>query len=71
MGGEKLEAELAPPPEAYRDLLGLEQAAALPFPLDLLGALIHDIFSNLQPPPWILLFLCGFLCFAAALLRPV
>lgn len=37
-----------PPPEAYRDLLGLEQAAALPFPLDLLGALTHDIFSNLQ-----------------------
>lgn len=59
VGGEKLEAEL--PPKAYRNLLRLVQVAALPLPLELLGALIHDIFSNLQHPPWILLFLSGFL----------
>lgn len=46
------------------------QVAALPLPLELLGTLIHDIFSNLQPPPWVLLFLSGILDFAAALLSP-
>lgn len=44
VGGEKLEApNPPPPPQANRDLLGLKQAAALLFPLDLHGALIQDI----------------------------
>lgn len=48
-------------PQAQRDLLGLEQAAAPPFLLNLHGALIQDIFfSKLQPPPWILVFSVDF-----------
>ncbi|KAI4830691.1 hypothetical protein KUCAC02_002307 [Chaenocephalus aceratus] len=43
VGGEKLPA-LSSTPQAYRDLLGLEQAAAPLFPLDIHGAFAQDIF---------------------------
>lgn len=56
------------PPQAYRDLLGLKQAAALPFPLDLHGSLIQDIFLKPATSSLDSSFLCGFLHFAAALL---
>lgn len=47
VGGEKLQALSSTPPptpQAYRDLLGLEQAAAPLFPLDIHGAFARDIF---------------------------